>query len=770
MTPDNIGIEKLYQTLKDEGLTVALSNSEKIKRNRKKVSKGAMLRGWADPTDYKGYNDPEYPTGLLCSWIPSLKLQLIVIDLDKPKNPDDIPIDVLKTVCMKLINRTYTTQTPSGGYHIYLLSRRKPIESQPDINIDYQTNTGRRRGKYVAKSWIWDNKGIGKLYYNKVWESPDSVLIVDDGDDVLNRLIETLKQNGHIKTSREEHQDKIVNILSKYYQKGSRDDYSLRIAGFLRKEGFTIDATRRIIQEVFKNDEEIGKRLQNTKQTYQKDINQIEGWKWLKERLTPQDAEELSNLTRETSGTVKKTIIRTLSKNREPSKKILGDYMNNHLKLYKNLETLKYYERQENGSIKEIDDRRIIKFFNKHFGVNSISSKRCRQVLDQITRPIKKNYDLIEFKNGILNTKTHTFHEDKSQFNETPKIDINLKWNPEAKPGRIGEIIDKILDSEYHPDDKERFLRSVGHAFHGTNRIGKITLIVGRPGTGKSTLTTILKRVFNHSTVPTYQIVRNERFTLHSMVDKDINIDDDINSGILRDIGNLLSITTGDGLEVEIKGENRKIQCQNEQIPRLFANGNTFPPILGADAFERRLLLIHADNKIKYEDKDEYLRADLLNGEYDNNGIEWFIHTTITEYWEHENEPITTEQDEKDMMREYEFKSYPLKRCIEELFKDSYRQSDYLTVSEVNLHIKAWHKLAKKNGLIMGKHSIPSTHQIKKTMANMGYDQTLKRDIGRVYMDIKIREEWKIYNDVMRQPTEKAQKLSKIIKEMKSGG
>lgn len=653
-----------------------------------------------------------------------------------------------------MLNKTYCVLTPSGGVHIYLLSRTKPKAGQPrathNVNIDYQANTGRGRGKYVVADYRWNSSGTEKEYYKKMAESPDYVAIIENTDDLLSAYLSNLEEAGHIKNRKNAEIDDIVNILKPYVKEGTRQDFSCCIAGYFKKAGYPQEVTENIISETFSQDPEISHRVQNVELTYKKTDEEIKGWSYLKTFLNQKDQEELSRLTRSNVDNLKLKIEYALSKFKNPSVNLLSAYLQKHLMIFTDPYVHKYYMQLEDGSFIEIDEIDIMLFCNEHFGYNRINKDLCNRVFKYFTTPIEKDYDLIEFNNGILNTKTQEFFTNKRQLSKVPKLHIELDWNPEAPGLKIEEKINKILDNPEYPEDKKLWFRAVGHAFMGANRIGKLVIVTGPSGTGKSTLTTILQHIFNASQIPTAKINDNERFTLHALIGRDINIDDDINNGMLKNIGNLNTVVTGNGLDIEVKGENRTIHLGNPQIPRLFANGNTLPPVLG-EGFERRLLLIHANNQIKYSERDDTLQNDILLGEYDNKGMEWLVYTAINTYWEGMDKPITSEEVEAKMKEEHEFKSYPLKVGVSTLFEDDYEDGNYLTVSEVNNAVKCWTTWAWKNGKISKEHRRPSTHQIKKAMDNAGFSQVLRNiedEYGnkttlRIYEDIKKSDKFK---------------------------
>ena len=120
-------------------------------------------------------------------------------------------------------------------------------------------------------------------------------------------------------------------------------------------------------------------------------------------------------------------IKKKLKNNEEPTTKILIDYINLQLDLYQNLQTHIFYEKDSEGRYHKIDEIRLVEFVNSIFGENKISSKKCYECLKFITKSLKKDYDLLEFTNGILNSKTLKFHTNKNIVGlKIPKI--IFKW------------------------------------------------------------------------------------------------------------------------------------------------------------------------------------------------------------------------------------------------------------------------------------------------------------------------------------------------------
>ncbi|WP_225370566.1 DUF5906 domain-containing protein [Methanobrevibacter arboriphilus] len=187
-----------------------------------------------------------------------------------------------------------------------------------------------------------------------------------------------------------------------------------------------------------------------------------------------------------------------------------------------------------------------------------------------------------------------------------PKRVFPFEWNPsfeDDEENKIENIVNDILKSESlgFEENIDNFYKCVGNVCMPINYPQIFTIFLGPPGTGKSTLLTILKRIFSYSEVPIPDIIKNDRFSLYPAIDVDINIDDDLQTESWKNIGKLNTFVSGNGIQIEVKGENGRLPLNQYNTPKLFGSTNTLPRVEGS-GYKRRLILIKAENKVS-EDK-----------------------------------------------------------------------------------------------------------------------------------------------------------------------
>lgn len=475
------------------------------------------------------------------------------------------------------------------------------------------------------------------------------------------------------------------------------------------------------------------------------------------------------------SSKIESKILKALANDKEPGAKLLANYLNYNGSFFLEYETRKRYMKVDKG-FKEVDIEDISEFFNVEFGYNEISSNKSKQVLGFITRKIERDYNLIQFKNGTLNTLDETFKSGEFIVDRLPKLVVPFNYTPNAdaefKKTDLYSENHAILKSERWKWNEDLFYECVGSCGMAINEIDKLIVIVGEPGSRKSTILAILKRIFNYSEVKLQTIAENPRFQLLPTIAKDINIDDDMQNFRIEKIGFLNTFVSGNGGEIEIKGENVGAKLTAETTPIIVGASNTLPSISG-DGFERRLILILAENTFTASESKKSYMQDILSGERDAE-IGLMFSYALQQYFIKRDTAIIDDHQKKAMNDEWEWKSYPAKKGAEIMFIDEFTLKDrldeliagdvvkeykeiskwqiqvelksdewidkyeskyliintYVPVKKVNQKFKLFYKYAYEKKKIFKESKKASTRVIKSAMENAGFYQT-----GRTYYD-----------------------------------
>lgn len=468
------------------------------------------------------------------------------------------------------------------------------------------------------------------------------------------------------------------------------------------------------------------------------------------------------------SSVIESKIFKALDNDTEPSAKLLANYLNNNGNFFLEYTTRKRYMKTDKG-FKEIKDKDVSAFFNSEFGFNEISEKKAKNVLGFITREIETNYDLIQFANGTLNTDDEIFYENTFYDHVLPKLVVPFNYTENAE----SQFKETELYKENHEilktnrkgweNNEIMYYMSVGASAFAINDLDAMVVIVGIPNSRKSTLLSMLKRIFKYSEVKLHIISENKRFQLIDCIAKDVNFDDDMQNFRITNIGNLNTFVSGNGIPVEIKGENNFAYLTAETTPIFWGASNSLPTIIG-DGFERRLILILAENFFSKTDSKKSYMKDILNGKRDDE-IGLLFSYSIQLYWKYRDSPLVDETISALMIDEWEWKASPSKKGAELMFIDEYTFTERLdeliesgdvvayekitggTIKiernvdadaddkivlvetkilkdEVNKLFKEFHRLAFKKNRIFKEQLKPSTKDIKYAMSSNGYDES----------------------------------------------
>ena len=493
----------------------------------------------------------------------------------------------------------------------------------------------------------------------------------------------------------------------------------------------------------------------------------------------------------------------TLNAHKSPSIQMLADCINASDEFFVVHDIKKKFKRTPSGFV-EITLRDVSNFFNNEFGFNKISMSRCNDCMDYITRELTIDYDVIQFKNGLYNTRTNEFMENKFANEYIPKLNLsNFCYHEDAekdfKATKMYDEIHAILKTErtgWKNWNEHIFFKSVGSCYHGVNIADKLFVLVGESDSRKSTLLTIIKRIFNNNycNKKIQEIVKNERFVLVPTVNKAILIDDDASDLQITNIGNLNSFVSGTGLYVEFKNSNDGVHLNENNTPRIWCASNELFNVVGS-GFKRRLCLILCDNIFSRDDSTKQYMVDINNGERDSE-LELMISYCIQLMAKENDCAFLTKKQEDAMFNEFEFRSYAERRFVQDVFEyadevaeklenntnvvdvDVRRWSiNYTDLSVVNntvdasdnstnanipktiptiIKIKDSSTICRKylnyqrqQGTIFKSQAIPSSKKIKTALEMFGFNQTTKnittfgkRTSIRVYENIVIKDEW----------------------------
>lgn len=370
-----------------------------------------------------------------------------------------------------------------------------------------------------------------------------------------------------------------------------------------------------------------------------------------------------------------KTIKIMFSEHKSPSKQMLADYINASDEFFIVHDIKKRFKKTPTGFI-EITPKDISNFFNNEFGFNKVSMKKCNECMDYITRELTIDYNIIQFKNGLYDTNKEIFYKGKYASQYIPKSNLShYSYHEDVekkfKATKLYKEIKAILetDKEHWKDWNEHiFFKSIGSCYHATNVADKLFVLVGKSGSRKSTLLTIIKRIFNNNycNMKIQQIVKNERFVLVPTVNKAILIDDDASDLQISNIGNLNSFVSGTGLYIEFKNANDGVYLDENNTPRIWCASNELFNVIGS-GFKRRLCLILCDNTFDRNKSTKQYMVDINNGERDDE-LELLISYCLQLYASEKDCAFLTQEQEDLMFDEFEFKSYAERKFVKDVF------------------------------------------------------------------------------------------------------
>lgn len=336
-------------------------------------------------------------------------------------------------------------------------------------------------------------------------------------------------------------------------------------------------------------------------------------------------------------------ILANVEKLKKPSNQLLSKWLRSKhdFRLHEN--GLKHYMATPNG-YKEIDKNDIIELLVDVLGEGILNFRDASTLLEMVAQKrIKVNYNIVQFSNGILDTSTGEFTTGNECMEYLPKMECGFNFPTEHWEDwdRITEEygntplkkeISNILSCDWEWNE-DIFYYYLANCLMATNELERLLIIYGKSGTGKSTLATIIKRIFSgYDSAVKLQTINTNTTNGHDtspLIGKCVNIDDDMGEQPLKDTGNIKSYVTGGGFTVNPKNKEL-VTLDMFTTPKFIGCTNTLPKFEGK-GHKRRMLIIKANNKI--DDGNESYQKNIMTGKRDDE-ISLLIQYSLKTYYE----------------------------------------------------------------------------------------------------------------------------------------
>ena len=324
----------------------------------------------------------------------------------------------------------------------------------------------------------------------------------------------------------------------------------------------------------------------------------------------------------------------------------------------------------------KITNRDIMNLCVKDMGDDAIiDTDNVAKTVKAITKTKNVDYDLIKFKNGVLNWKTWEFVP-KYEKPVLPYLSLDYEFNPHAKPS---DLLMNFLMSSFEMGTEEEtrtnirgVLELIGYYLTPGNPKQIIVILVGPGGTGKSVLLSIISSVFgdkpNVCEVSLQDLAgKGSQFAKAPLIDAQINIINDMSTESINDVGGIKQITGNTSTPVEVKFEGIET-LEPQEIPKTWGSANRFPFMNGDEALYERIILINMNHKFRGKSNQiESLEEKIKNNETD---MEWLIYHSLYAFYrmECEGKRFIHRRSLDETKSEVTKYQDPLSYCISKLF------------------------------------------------------------------------------------------------------
>lgn len=286
-------------------------------------------------------------------------------------------------------------------------------------------------------------------------------------------------------------------------------------------------------------------------------------------------------------------------------------------------------------------------------------------------QPPLSDYRYIPVANGVYNIKTKQLEKFSPKFIITSKI--KTSYNPFAKKPILGGWFDfdKWLDT-LACNDKELVTllwQVMNEAINPNRTRKKMVLLVGDGNNGKGTFQALLENLIGRENISNLKPDQfGKEFYLGALEGKVCNIGDDISNKYLDEVSDLMSIVSGDPVQVNKKGK-QPIEARFKLL--CIFSGNDLPSARNkTTGWYRRLCIIPFNADFNGETERPEIKDDFIR---DKTLLEWVLFQIL-------NMP--------------DFDKFIEPKAVQETLTEYKNNNDYIKVWVENYYIPSgWHEV-----------------------------------------------------------------------------
>lgn len=314
--------------------------------------------------------------------------------------------------------------------------------------------------------------------------------------------------------------------------------------------------------------------------------------------------------------------------------------------------------------------------------------------------------DFLNLKNGVLNIRKLEFVPDDQANSMFFRYYLDIEYQEDVST--LPENMQNFVDTSVNKDDYDAFLEAVGYIVSDLRVKRKAVLFLGKSGSGKSTISNLIKSVIFPKSVVTNYFLRqiSNQFSTANVLSSKINIADELDVTKRNCWEDFKSIVSGADMNGSKKYHDDLVL--KAQTKLLFC-GNRLPDPKGLDPepiFDR-LLIVNFTGKIDAQHRNENLLEELnseknaifslcikkLNQALSNGFSETTVVKAILRQVSEENESIETFIEN---MLEFSEKATIYTSDLNEAYRKYCKDNCWKTLSSHDLYRALYAKGATK--------------------------------------------------------------------------